>query len=223
MDTRTNAALRATKLFRIMSAQADGDEHSMEMHFPYLRKVFEKHEVSIVPILVGQLTEVSLAKYAPVLAELVADPSTLVVVSSDFCHWGERFRYTHYQGEDGAPQRLSSRTPREEYSTRPIYESIKALDADGMTDISHSPQPVRPLAHASAGEAREAFSSYLAETGNTICGRNPISLLLATLHHLEKQGNTFRCLFTHYEQSGAVQTPHDSSVSYAAGYVQQMN
>ena len=33
--------LRATKEFESMSRQADEDEHSIEMHLPYVRKIFE--------------------------------------------------------------------------------------------------------------------------------------------------------------------------------------
>jgi MEMO1 family protein len=33
-------------------------------------------------------------RYGAILAPYLADPQNLVVVSSDFCHWGQRFRYT---------------------------------------------------------------------------------------------------------------------------------
>lgn len=223
VDMQTNKALDATRLFRVMKGQVDEDEHSIEMHLPYLRKVFQGRDVSVVPILVGQLSPVSIAQYASVLAEHVADPATLVVVSSDFCHWGERFRYTrYYDGEAGQILRLSGSTQRSEYAARPIYEAIQALDADGMAAISFDPAPTLPVTHTSAAEARKAFAVYLSQTGNTICGSRPIALLLATLHHLETEGQAFRCRFVHYEQSSAVHTPGDSSVSYAAGYVQQI-
>lgn len=34
--------LKATGKFESMSLQADEDEHSIEMHLPYVRKIFEK-------------------------------------------------------------------------------------------------------------------------------------------------------------------------------------
>lgn len=218
-----NHELDATGLFRVVTSAVDDAEHSIEMHLPYIRKVFEGHNVSVIPLLVGQLTAVDTAKYASVLAEYFSDPTTLVVVSSDFCHWGERFRYTRYQSDTGVgPIRLSTRTPREEYEARPIYESIQSLDADGMTAISYAADAGLPTRHINAAEARKAFAVYLSQTGNTICGKNPISLLLATLHQLETQGDTHRCLFTHYEQSSAVHTPGDSSVSYATAFVEKV-
>lgn len=33
--------LQATKQFELFSLQADQDEHSLEMHLPYVRKIFE--------------------------------------------------------------------------------------------------------------------------------------------------------------------------------------
>ena len=33
-------------------------------------------------------------RYGALLAPYLTDASTLVVVSSDFCHWGRRFRFT---------------------------------------------------------------------------------------------------------------------------------
>ena len=29
------------------------------------------------------------------------DPSVCFVISSDFCHWGDRFHYTHYDSSEG--------------------------------------------------------------------------------------------------------------------------
>ena len=31
----------------------------------------------------------------------MADPSNVFVISSDFCHWGQRFRYQHYDEKCG--------------------------------------------------------------------------------------------------------------------------
>ena len=47
----------------------------------------------IVSIIVGDLSVSQARKYAKVMQPLLADPATVFVVSSDFCHWGSRFRY----------------------------------------------------------------------------------------------------------------------------------
>ena len=54
---------------------------------------------------------------------------------------------------------------------------------------------------------------YLDETENTICGRNPICVLLSTIAHSKLKFNT---QFVQYDQSEAVKSMYDSSVSYAS-------
>ena len=95
-----------------MTLDADENEHSIEMHLPYTAKVMESNQhFRIVPILVGSLSLDKEAKYGKIFARYLADPRNVFIVSSDFCHWGDRFRYTHYDEKCGA-----------------IHESIKALD-----------------------------------------------------------------------------------------------
>lgn len=96
-----------------MEMQTDEDEHSIEMHLPYIAKVMEnfKDQFTIVPILVGSLSPESEAMYGQLLAPYLDDPQNLFVISSDFCHWGQRFKYTHYDKSCGQ-----------------IYKSIEQLD-----------------------------------------------------------------------------------------------
>lgn len=39
------------------------------------------------------------AKYGAILGPYLDDPANVFIVSSDFCHWGRRFSYTHYNEE----------------------------------------------------------------------------------------------------------------------------
>lgn len=59
----------------------------------------------------------------------------------------------------------------------------------------------------------KGFSEYIKDTGNTICGENPIKLLLSTIAHSKQKVET---KFVRYDQSEAVKKPHQSSVSYAS-------
>lgn len=104
-------------MFERMSLQTDEDEHSIEMHLPYTAKAMESHkdEFSIVPVLVGALSESKEQEYGKLLSKYLADPSNLFIISSDFCHWGQRFRYTYYDESQGE-----------------IYRSIEHLDKMGM-------------------------------------------------------------------------------------------
>lgn len=90
IDQKVYADLWKTGLFERMSMQTDEDEHSIEMHLPYTAKAMESHkdEFSIVPVLVGALSESKEQEYGRLLSKYLADPSNLFIISSDFCHWG---------------------------------------------------------------------------------------------------------------------------------------
>lgn len=83
-----------------------------------------------------------------------------------------------------------------------ISASIEKLDRQGMYCI--------------AEQDAAAFTSYLQKTGNTICGRHPIGVLLKAIEHAT---TPFETEFTKYAQSERAKTKRDSSVSYAAAIV----
>ncbi|KAJ2231409.1 hypothetical protein H4R99_004651 [Coemansia sp. RSA 1722] len=230
VDQEMVEELRQRGDWQTMGLDVDEDEHSLEMHLPYIYKVFEHKisEITLVPILVGGLRLDGEKYYGELLAEYLNDPQNLFVVSSDFCHWGSRFRYTYYRemAEDGAGisgrvTRLSSRSART--LNTPIWKSIRKLDWDGMEAVAR-------MDHA-------AFKRYLDDTNNTICGRHPIGVLLAAVNKLYPAGGqayrsdvsvsasadvqcqTPRLRFVKYDQSSKVHAPSDSSVSYASAYL----
>ncbi|KAF2303787.1 hypothetical protein GH714_023414 [Hevea brasiliensis] len=91
IDLEVIEELNATGKFELMDLRVDEAEHSMEMHLLYLVKVFEGHQVKVVPILVGALNADNEAMDGQLLAKYVDDPSNFFSVSSDFCHWGSRY------------------------------------------------------------------------------------------------------------------------------------
>ncbi|PWN28302.1 UPF0103-domain-containing protein [Jaminaea rosea] len=221
VDTEVTQELYETGEFEWMSRRVDEDEHSMEMHAPYVRKVFEsRNDITIVPILVGAISATKEDHFGRLLAPYLADASNFFVVSSDFCHWGSRFSYTFYRpSPGGSPLKLGSGTRPDE--AMPIHRSIRQLDDEGMQAIA-----VSPASKKTAKEAQAAFTSYLRATKNTICGRHPIAVLLGALACLEEQGKVgeggkegLEVRFTRYEQSSPCQTARDSSVSYASAFV----
>ncbi|RXM96667.1 Protein MEMO1 [Acipenser ruthenus] len=120
IDQKVYADLWKTGMFERMTLQTDEEEHSIEMQLPYTAKAMESHkdDFAIVPILVGALNESKEQDYGKLLSKYLADPSNLFVISSDFCHWGQRFRYTYYDETQGE-----------------IYRSIEHLDKMGMSII----------------------------------------------------------------------------------------
>ncbi|RGB40567.1 cell motility mediator [Rhizophagus diaphanus] len=217
LDTEIIEELKQTGHFEIMSQDIDEEEHSIEMHLPYTYKILESKidSIKIVPVLVGSLTADKEMFYGKLFAPYLADPSNLFIISSDFCHWGHRFSYTYYSASQDSDGIYLSRRSDTSLTT-PIYKSIENLDRKGM-DI------IEKINH-------KEFTSYLAKTKNTICGRHPIGVLLCAINALPNHNNNKndsvvdesqqpKIRFIHYAQSSHVKHEGDSSVSYASAYV----
>lgn len=221
IDKEVNDELLQTGKFKTMSLDTDEDEHSIEMHLPYIYHVFQDSNITVVPILVGAIDRAQEIDYGRILAPYLADPENFFVISSDFCHWGTRFRYTFYYPEplpsEIAGVRLRSSGPQQyNFSQRPIYASISDLDHEATDILTIRPTPE---VETPAAQSHKKFSDYLDRTGNTICGRHPIGVLLGALMELEKHGKHPKVEWVHYEQSSKCQNLRDSSVSYASAYV----
>ncbi|KAH9946658.1 UPF0103-domain-containing protein, partial [Amylocystis lapponica] len=216
LDLDTIKELRESGMFSDMDIQTDEDEHSIEMHLPYVRKVFSGLDVAIVPILVGAIDQEKETSFGTFLAPYLTRDDTFCVISSDFCHWGTRFQYTFYYPKpppSASPAVRLSRAapPPASLKDHPIHASISALDHEAMELLT-----IPPFTGASA---HQDFADYLARTKNTICGRHPIGVLLGALAELERGGKAAKLKWVRYEQSSQCFTVQDSSVSYASAYV----
>lgn len=85
-------------------AEAERQEHSIEIELPLLQRALAPGW-SLVPVLVGRLDEQDYQTAAELLRPL-ADARTLVLVSSDFTHYGSRFGYQPFPLDDQTPARL---------------------------------------------------------------------------------------------------------------------
>ncbi|KXS20178.1 UPF0103-domain-containing protein [Gonapodya prolifera JEL478] len=202
IDAEMCRELEATRSFSSMTVSVDEDEHSIEMQLPYIVKIMNRSPTSytIIPVLVGAISNAKEAHYGEIFSKYLADPTNLFVISSDFCHWGSRFSYTQ----------------KHHTSTRdtPIYQSIEALDREGM-DLIERLDPA-------------AFATYLKRTRNTICGRHPIAVLLNAVTKAfpalvpkpaDGEDSSPTLKFVRYAQSSQVRNERESSVSYASGYL----
>ncbi|KAL0483428.1 hypothetical protein AKO1_014763 [Acrasis kona] len=183
VDVETVSKLSKTDLFKQLTIEEEEDEHSLEMHMPWVAKTFDVNHIKVVPIMVGQLPDNKGHVYGELLRPYLEDEENFFVISSDFCHWGQRFSYQYYDKTKGA-----------------IHESIKSLDRLGMEAI----ESLDP----------DTFTAYLKKFKNTICGRNPILLLL---HCVKKSELKHKMEFVDYSQSSECEDMEDSSVSYASG------
>jgi len=215
VDIETTEKLKETGKFDNMSLSADVKEHSLEMHLPYIYKMLSRNFSSpseyppLVPILVGNTNEEAEKMYGQILAPYLVDPTSVFVISSDFCHWGARFDYTYYVSEDGS--KGFSLGKGDSTPTKPtIHESIGILDRLAMDAIE--------------GGQHKDFLKELKRTGNTVCGRHPIGVMMAAIEVLEHKSQSAassgkgRFKFVRYERSSDPEDFDDSSVSYASAY-----
>ena len=90
LDREVCAKLRANELHADVDPVLHQREHSIEVELPFLQAALG--DFKLVPIMVGGLAPGDAEKIAAALREYLA-PSTLVVVSSDFTHYGPNYDY----------------------------------------------------------------------------------------------------------------------------------
>ena len=119
VDTKATDALRVCKLVSDRS-EPQTREHSLEVQLPFLQKTLGRF--SLVPLVVGDVAPRERDALAEALLPLW-DERTLVVASSDFCHYGPSFDFEPF-----------GRTDREHIARldREGIDRILALDADGF-------------------------------------------------------------------------------------------
>lgn len=207
VDTEVCAKLCELTLgaFGYMLLAVDEEEHSFEMHAPFIvyRAQQEKVDVKIVPIMVSGLNKALKEKIVQELSPYFADEQNAFVVLLDFCHWGRRFGYTEYvPGKDlGECSEYTESVARAPGANK-IWQSIEFLDRKAM-EI------------ALVGSLAK-WDEYIEETGNTICGQKPLAIVLRLLEEAQALKG-FNWLG--YSQSSQVTRPSELSVSYALGYV----
>jgi len=93
VDQKRAGALAELPLFQGPN-KAELPEHSLEMHVPFLQTVLPDCE--LLPLVAGQLTLDDCANAARELTQLM-DSRTIVAISSDFTHYGQRFGYLPFK------------------------------------------------------------------------------------------------------------------------------
>ena len=97
VDSDSLASLRGHRDFKGPSAAHDA-EHCLEVELPFLQIVAPN--ARIVPILVGHETDLETARRMAAALMPLLDSTTVVVVSSDFTHHGENYRWTPFSEPD---------------------------------------------------------------------------------------------------------------------------
>lgn len=208
-------------VFSVMDKRVDEAEHSGEMQYPYLARVLQStrsatstttatEHVTVLPVMCGSLSVEQEQVFGTLLADIIARPEVVTVVSTDFCHWGSRFSYQPTPDSNGNSNGNSGGSQKESLK---LHEFIERMDRRGMTLIELQ-QP-------------GAFATYLQETKNTVCGRHAVAVWLRAVEAKTKVMNdshsnsdqdacNLKVDFVRYAQSSPVLSMSDSSVSYAA-------
>jgi len=121
-------------------------EHSAQIEYPLLQLALGKG-FAVVPLVMGSFGPEQMAMCARALARLM-DETTLLVLSSDFTHYGDDFSYSPYgtSGGEGVRAKVASVDAE-------AFALAAKCDADG-------------------------FAAFIKKTGATICGHVPIELAL---------------------------------------------
>ncbi len=125
-------------------------EHSVEIHLPFLQRIFGDRlagAIQILPILVGDLDKDGAERFAGKIASAVAGSRSFFIVSSDFTHYGPDFGYMPFK------------------NNKSTNTSLRELDS-GAIDFIIKKDLI-------------GFSKFIDKTEITICGRNPIKIALA--------------------------------------------
>ncbi|KAK4124240.1 UPF0103-domain-containing protein [Parathielavia appendiculata] len=230
VDKATTAKLRQTGRFSDMPKRHEVDEHSLEMHIPYLWKRLEQtfgddstKYPSIVPILVGNASEQEEKSFGQLLSQYLEDPETAWIVSSDFCHWGSRFKYRP-KLLDGVIRDLDKpKASGAGYESLPVTPNSTKMVENPAKPQTHEVIAVLDQMAMDAVEsgAHSEFYKVIRETHNTVCGRHPIGVMMAALEAVAEDGSEKgkgKFSFVQYQRSSLVKEDWDSSVSYASAY-----
>lgn len=85
--------------------EAHEREHSVDIQVPFLQVIFPEATPSILPLVVGRLEEEDYPRLARCL-QGVLDNETVLVVSSDFTHYGPRFGYVPFPQEGRVAEKI---------------------------------------------------------------------------------------------------------------------
>ncbi len=189
LDKKTLDALALDSSVFSYKSHAHELDHSINVQLPFIQRFCGK-QCQLIPLLIGDITEQQAEKIADTLLSYI-DEQTLVIVSSDFTHYGKRFDYEPFK-QQVAHQRVAEQN---------IVSQIYQLDSKLVAQIQD--------------QSLHGFDKVLQETGATVCGKNPIKVLLALMQ--QKAFGDIDTYVVAYDTSAAgVEKNPDHCVSYVS-------
>jgi AmmeMemoRadiSam system protein B len=98
IDQEIISKLKREKYFETLKKNQEEKEHSLEMHLPFIKKIFGENPFKLIPLMIGNINSNQQDYYGKVLSEYIKDQKNLFIISSDFCHWGSNFDFTPTEG-----------------------------------------------------------------------------------------------------------------------------
>ena len=132
------------------------DEHSVQIQFPFLQCVLAD-PFKAVPVIAGQLDAESVRQAAQTLKTLVT-PSTLVVISSDFTHYGRDFGYVPFRENIAENLKKLDLGAFEMIKTRSAARFADYIERTGATICGEV--PIRILLEMLSGPAEVSLLKY---------------------------------------------------------------
>lgn len=123
IDAELIGELKTYPLFSI-NAEAHRIEHSLELQIPFIKHCFPK--ASLVPLIIGHLEDEGEARMIAEILKGFVSKHDLVVVSSDFTHYGPRYEYTPFGANQ--PEKIAKLDGE-------AFENISALDLEGFRNF----------------------------------------------------------------------------------------
>lgn len=111
--------------FVIEEPQAHVREHSDQIQLPLLQHFFGDRPWRIAPLVCGRFDAPAAAEFGATLRKAL-DARTLLVISTDFTHYGPAFDYRPFV--DRVPERLHDLDHR-------VFERVAARDAEGFRRV----------------------------------------------------------------------------------------
>ena len=166
-----------------ISDQIHYDEHSVQIQLPFLQCALNS-PFKIVPVITGQLDAEAAGKTARILTSLLT-PTSLVVISTDFTHYGRDFNYVPFRDniaenlrklDLGAVEKIQA--GKTELFARYIEETGATICGEGpiriMLDMLQGNGGVSLLHYANSADDNKDYSHCVSYVSALVTGSWPV-------------------------------------------------
>lgn len=199
VDTQAVQRLAKVPFCTIDTALFQQQEHSLEVQLPFIQHSLPG--CSVVPVMVGQLTQAQLRQAATALAAII-DASTVVVVSSDFTHYGKRFAYEPFKDAVADQIRTLDSQAIQLMQHHELGKFIQFMDATQATICGYKPLAllIAIMDTHVLGAVTSHITAYAssADKGDGSSGRVSYAGVVFTTQPLVSEAD--KPLFTQYEK-----------------------